>query len=97
MDVREKVIEIIAKQALLDVTDVTLEASPQELGLDSLGMVESIFAIEEAFDISVPFNANDPGQSGFDISTVGAIVAALEGLVAQKAARDGSSSPGRGR
>lgn len=86
MDVREKVIEIIAKQALLDVTDVTLEASPQELGLDSLGMVESIFAIEEAFDISVPFNANDPGQSGFDISTVGAIVAAVEGLVAQKAA-----------
>lgn len=86
MDVREKVIEIIAKQALLEVSDVTLEASPEALGLDSLGMVESIFAIEEAFDISVPFNANDPGQSGFDVSTVGAIVAAVEGLVAQKAA-----------
>ena len=86
MDVRGKVIEIIAKQALLDVTDVPLEASPQALGLDSLGMLEAIFAIEEAFDISVPFNANDPGQSGFDISTVGAIVAAVEGLVAQKAA-----------
>lgn len=86
MDVRGKVIEIIAKQALLDVSDVTLEASPESLGLDSLGMVESIFAIEEAFDIAVPFNANDPGQSGFDISTVGAIVAAVEGLVAQKAA-----------
>lgn len=86
MDVREKVIEIIAKQALLDVSDVTLDASPEGLGLDSLGMVEAIFAIEEAFDIAVPFNANDPGQSGFDISTVGAIVAAVEGLVAQKAA-----------
>lgn len=86
MDVREKVIEIIAKQALLEVSDVTLEASPEALGLDSLGMVESIFAIEEAFDISVPFNANDPGQPGFDVSTVGAIVAAVEGLVAQKAA-----------
>ena len=86
MDVRGKVIEIIAKQALLDASDVTMEASPESLGLDSLGMVESIFAIEEAFDIAVPFNANDPGQSGFDISTVGAIVAAVEGLVAQKAA-----------
>lgn len=86
MDVREKVIEIIAKQALLDVSDVTLEASPEGLGLDSLGMVEAIFAIEEAFDISVPFNANEPGMSGFDVSTVGAIVAAVEGLVAQKAA-----------
>ncbi len=86
MDVRGKVIEIIAKQALLDVSEVALEARPEALGLDSLGMVEAIFAIEEAFDIAVPFNANDPGQSGFDISTVGAIVAAVEGLVAQKAA-----------
>jgi acyl carrier protein len=86
MDVRGKVIEIIAKQALLDVSEVALEARPEALGLDSLGMVEAIFAIEEAFDITVPFNANDPGQSGFDISTVGAIVAAVEGLVAQKAA-----------
>jgi acyl carrier protein len=86
MDVRGKVIEIIAKQALLDVSKVALEARPEALGLDSLGMVEAIFAIEEAFDITVPFNANDPGQSGFDISTVGAIVAAVEGLVAQKAA-----------
>ena len=86
MDVRGKVIEIIAKQALLDVSKVALEARPEALGLDSLGMVEAVFAIEEAFDITVPFNANDPGQSGFDISTVGAIVAAVEGLVAQKAA-----------
>ena len=86
MDVRGKVVDIIAKQALLDVSKVALEARPEALGLDSLGMVEAIFAIEEAFDITVPFNANDPGQSGFDISTVGAIVAAVEGLVAQKAA-----------
>ena len=37
----------------------------------SLGLVEAIFAIEEAFDIQVPFNANDPERSEFDISTVG--------------------------
>ena len=35
-----------------------------------LGLVEAIFAIEEAFDIQVPFNANDPERSEFDISTV---------------------------
>ena len=32
----------------------------EDLGIDSLGLVESIFAIEEAFDIQVPFNANEP-------------------------------------
>ncbi len=50
------------------------------LGVDSLGLVEAIFAIEEAFDISVPFNANEPSQSDFDISSVAAIVAAVEKL-----------------
>lgn len=85
MDVRDKVIAIIAEQALLDVADVTPEATLEDLGIDSLGLVESIFAIEEAFDIAVPFNANDPGASGgFDISSVAAIVAAVEALVREK-------------
>lgn len=84
MDVQDRVIAIIAEQALLDVADVTPEASLDDLGIDSLGLVESIFAIEEAFDISVPFNANDPGASGFDISSVAAIVAAVEALVREK-------------
>ncbi|GAB1363747.1 hypothetical protein MASR1M32_29830 [Rhodobacter sp.] len=48
-------------------------------------MVEAIFAIEEAFGISVPFNANEPEASGFDISTVGAVVAGVRRLVAAKA------------
>lgn len=83
--VEEKVIQIIAEQAVLEPSDVTPESTLQDLGIDSLGLVESIFAIEEAFDISVPFNANDPSASGFDISSVRAIVAEVEKLVAQKA------------
>ena len=82
--VREKVIEIIAEQAVLDVSDVRMDASLEELGIDSLGLVEAIFAIEETFDISVPFNANDPSETEFDISSVAAIVAAVEQLVADQ-------------
>lgn len=86
MDVREKVMAILAEQAVLQPSDVTMESTVEGLGLDSLGLVEAIFAIEEAFDVSVPFNANDPSQSDFDMSSVAAIVAVVEGLVAQKAA-----------
>ncbi len=86
LDIRKKVIEIIAEQAILDVSDVQPESTLASLGIDSLGLVESIFAIEEAFDISVPFNANNPAESDFDISSVAAIVKAVEGLIAQKAA-----------
>ena len=84
--VQDKVIEIIAEQAVLDVADVTPESTLEDLGIDSLGLVESIFAIEEAFDIQVPFNANDPSESDFDISSVAAIIRAAEGLVAEQTA-----------
>ena len=81
MDVKAKVIEIIAEQAVMDISEVTTDQSLTDLGIDSLGLVESIFAIEEAFDITIPFNANDPTAGGFDISTVGAIVGEVEALV----------------
>jgi len=83
--VERKVIEIIAEQAVLDPSDVSLSSSLDELGLDSLALVEAIFSIEETFDISVPFNANDPENAQFDVRDVGAIVDAVKGLVAAKA------------
>jgi len=81
LSVKDKIIEIIAEQAVLEVSDVTMDSTLEDLGIDSLGLVESIFAIEEAFDIQVPFNANDPSESDFDISSVSSIVAAVEDLV----------------
>jgi acyl carrier protein len=82
--VAAEVAAIIAAQALTDPADVTPERTLASLGLDSLGLVETIFAVEEAFDIQVPFNANDPGASGLDASTVGGIIAAVERLVAAR-------------
>ena len=84
--VEEKVIAIIAEQAVLEVEDVKPEQTLEDLGIDSLGLVESIFAIEEAFDIQVPFNANDPSESDFDISSVRAIIGAVQALVADQKA-----------
>lgn len=85
MDVKQRVIRIIAEQAVMDVSEVTPDKTLSDLGIDSLGLVESIFAIEEEFDINVPFNANNPEDSEFDISSVAAIIAAVEDLVAQQA------------
>ncbi|MDA8647784.1 phosphopantetheine-binding protein [Rhodobacteraceae bacterium] len=84
MNVEKKVIEIIAELAVLEVEDVSLGSSLDSLGIDSLGLVESIFAIEETFDIQIPFNANDPQNSDFDISSVATIIAGIQELVAKK-------------
>jgi len=81
MDVEQKVREIIAEQDLMEPADVTPDKTLDDLGIDSLGLVESIFAIEESFDISVPFNANDPQSGDFDISSVRAITEAVKALV----------------
>ncbi len=83
-EVSRRVIEIIAEQAVLEPADVTMDATLEDLGIDSLGLVESIFAIEEAFDISVPFNANEPEASDFDISSVDSIVTGIERLIAEQ-------------
>lgn len=84
--VAARVMAILAEQAVLPITAVMPDATLESLGIDSLGLVEAIFAFEEAFDITVPFNANDAAQPEFDISSVGAIIAAVQGLIAAKPA-----------
>lgn len=84
--IKTRIREIIAEQAMLEPDQITDDATPADLGIDSLGLVESIFALEEEFDISIPFNANEPEKSEFDISNMGTIIAAVQRLVASKAA-----------
>lgn len=82
--VQDIVIDIIAEKAVLRREEVQIDQPLESLGIDSLGMVEAIFAIEETFDVSVPFNANTPGSDEFDLTTVASVVAAVEALIARK-------------
>ncbi|MEM6620084.1 MAG: acyl carrier protein [Pseudomonadota bacterium] len=81
----DKIRAILAEHALLEPQDVAPDASLEDLGIDSMGVVEIIFAIEEEFSVNVPFNANEPGQSDFDISSVKSIAHAVDQLVAEQA------------
>lgn len=82
--VEAEVRRIIAKQALLDPADISDHQSFDDLGMDSLARVETIFAIEEAFGIEVPFNANMSRSDEFDVSTVGSVVTGVRGLISSK-------------
>lgn len=82
--VQEKIIEIVAEQAVMDPKDVSLDANLDDLGIDSLSVVEAVFAIEENFDVQVPFNSNDPSASSFDITSVRSIVGSVLELIEQK-------------
>ncbi|MGQ9779893.1 MAG: acyl carrier protein [Bacillota bacterium] len=55
MDVFEKVKEIIVEQLGVDEEEVTLQASfVDDLGADSLDIVELVMALEEEFDMEIP-------------------------------------------
>ncbi len=55
MDVVAKVKEIIVQQLGVDADKVTLEASfVDDLGADSLDVVELVMAFEEEFEVEIP-------------------------------------------
>ncbi len=55
MSVDEKLIDIIAEQLSVDKAKVVPSASfVDDLGADSLDLVELIMAMEEAFDTEIP-------------------------------------------
>lgn len=73
------VIAILAAQALRPPETIALGAAVESLGIDSMGMAEVIFALEERFDIAVPFDgARVEGR--MDLSTVAGVIAAVEAL-----------------
>lgn len=52
-DTTGKVVEIIAEKLNMPKENIKLEASFQELGADSLDVVEMIMSFEEAFGIEI--------------------------------------------
>jgi len=55
MEILDKIKEIVAEQLGIDEDEVVPEASfIDDLGADSLDIVELIMAFEEAFDLEIP-------------------------------------------
>jgi acyl carrier protein len=54
-EMKDRIVEIIANQLGLELEEVSSEASVvDDLGADSLDVVELIMAIEEEFDVEIP-------------------------------------------
>jgi acyl carrier protein len=82
-----QVMDIIAHQAMIDRASIAPDTQLSDMALDSLVMVEIVFALEESFGLTIPFNANagatmsgattSVDQAGFDMSTPASIAAAI--------------------
>jgi acyl carrier protein len=92
--ITDDVRQIIAKELKIPIERVTPDTKLQELGVESLDLIEIIFALEEKFDINIPYNANEPTAAGKDpakgglanVETIGQIATAVKGLIDSKTA-----------
>ncbi len=81
-DLAADVIAIIAGKVRGERPAIQLADRLEGLGLESLDAVEMIFELEEKFDITIPYNAN---ESRTEFDTVGDVVRAVTSLVNGKA------------
>ena len=75
MTTYERLQAILVKDYKLAPEALTLDAPLEGLGIDSLGVAELLFNVEDAFDIKLP---PDPVQ----LATVGDVVRYVDDLVA---------------
>jgi acyl carrier protein len=55
VEIKNRIVEIVANQLGIEEEDVTAEASViDDLGADSLDVVELVMALEEEFDLEIP-------------------------------------------
>ena len=87
MNIDNDIFDIVAKQAKVDRATLKRDTHLSELDLQSIDIIELIFAIEDKFDISVPYSPNDLNSAGISFETVGDLIGAVERLVAEQGAR----------
>lgn len=78
-DIEKRVKEIIAKEINVDPSQIKRESTLEDAQIESIDLVQIMFAIEEEFDI---YLADE--DIGFDVENVGVVIDAVEKLVAQK-------------
>jgi acyl carrier protein len=66
----DTVAEILTAQFHVDPAVVRPEATLDQLGLDSLTLMEFVFAVEDRFDSRIPEDKLDPRQIGFTLERV---------------------------
>jgi len=75
-NILEKVIDIVAEELAVDRDEVTEDSSfIEDLGADSLDVVELVMAFEEEFDVEIP------DEDAEDIRTVDDAVSYLEEIL----------------
>jgi acyl carrier protein len=87
MNTLEILQDILVKDYKVPREQLAPDALLGTIGIDSLGMLELMFKIEDHFHVKIP------GDPPTDLSTVRDVVAYIDQLVAGRSARGGVTTP----
>lgn len=75
-EIQEKIFDIFAKEARLEKDALSLETKLDDLGIESLDMVQILFGIEDTFDVYVPQD-----DDSFKLETMQDVVDGVKRLI----------------
>lgn len=78
MTTYEQLCAILVRDYKLSPESLTQDAALEGLGIDSLGIAELLFNVEDEFKVTLP-------QEPVPLETVGDVVAYIDGLIAAQA------------
>jgi acyl carrier protein len=76
MTTLERLSEILVKNYKIDPARLTLDGPLAELGIDSLGMLELLFFIEDEFKVQLPYESAALPTLGDAVSYIDSLLAA---------------------
>ncbi len=81
MNVLEDVKQIIANYMRLPQEDLSAGTRLQDIGVQSIDILELVFAFEKKFGVDLPFNLNENDQNWF--ATIADIANAIQSVKAE--------------
>lgn len=80
MSLEQELIDLVAKEALVDVEKLKKDSTLEEIGLDSVDLVSVVFAVEDKYGVTI--GENDLEKS----ATLGQMLDLIQAKIAAKAA-----------
>jgi acyl carrier protein len=82
MNVLDDVKLIISKQIGVPFDQLSADSRLEVIGVESLDVIEIVFALEEKYKIAIPFNANESAALAFE--TIGQVAEAVQKVLGPK-------------
>jgi len=70
----QKISEILTSKFQVDPGVISPQTLLTEFGIDSLSLMEFVFAVEDAFNLRIPEDRLDPREAGIDLQKLSNVI-----------------------